>query len=176
MEVKGYKAFSKNKVNRYGKVFEEDTHYHIDGEISFGNYGNGLHFCKRMEDTFRYVDAMNSKVEIAEVVGSGEMVEFNDEYYGYYDMYSASDLYVVRFLSRKEIIEHFLKQHELAVKRFVGCFKLTDEEIMLFKIQFADNINIMNAIAYYQEKDLDVYSRKSDSKKFVKKKVGDTNE
>lgn len=176
MEVRGFKAFLDGRVNRYGKVFEEGEHYHVDGDICFGNHGNGLHFCKRMEDTLRYVDAMNNPVEIAEVIGSGEMVEFNDEYYGYYDMYSASDLQIVKFLTRREIIEYFLGQHEISVRRFVSGFKLTDDEKELFKIQFADDVNVLRAIAYYQDKDLDVYSRQNDMKVFVKQKVGGENE
>lgn len=169
MEVRGYKAFLEGGVNRYGKEFGEGECYHVDGDISFGNHGNGFHFCKRMEDTFRYVDAMNGRVEVAEVIGSGDMVEFNDEYYGYYDMYSASDLQIVKFLTRREIIEYFLRQHDISVRRFVSGFKLTEEEKELFRIQFSDEINILRAIAYYQDNDLDVYSRQNDLKTFVKK-------
>lgn len=175
MEIKGYKVFSKDRLNRYGQEYEEGKHYHVDGKIVFGNYGNGIHFCKRMEDTFRYVDAVNEQVEVAKVVGSGEIVEFNDEYYGYYDMYAASDLDVIKFLSRKEIIEHFLKQNTLSVRRFVGLFRLT-EEIELFKVIFCDDIDVIKAIAYYQEGDKDVYSRQVDVKKYFKKRVGGTNE
>lgn len=170
MRIKGYKAFSENRVNRYGYQFNEGKHYRVNGDISFGNYGNGFHFCTNIEDTFRYVDAMNSKVELAEVIGSGEMVKYNDEYYGYYDMYAASDLDVVRFLSRKEIVEHFLiNANSLAVRRFVSTFKLTEEEIVLFKYKFFDDIDILNAIKYYQENDKDVYSKEVDFKRYYKK-------
>lgn len=170
MEIKGYKAFDKDGINRYGQEFLEDTHYHIDGKISFGNNGNGFHFCLRMEDTFRYFDSWSHDIDVAAVYGSGDIVEFNDEYYGYYDMYAASDLYVERFLSREEIIGHFLEANEFAVRRFVSSFRLTEEEIEVFKVTYADNINILNAISYYQEKDLDVYSRKSEQKIYLKKK------
>ena len=176
MEIKGYKVFSKGRINRYGKVYEEGKHYHVDGKIVFGNYGNGIHFCKKMEDTFRYVDAVNNQVEVAEVIGSGEIVEFNDEYYGYYDMYAASDLDVVKFLSRKEIIEHLLNQNTMSVRRFVSLFRLTEEEINLFKLKFCEDIDVMRAIAYYQEGDKDVYSRQVDVKKYYKKRVGGSDE
>lgn len=176
MEIKGYKVFFENRVNRYGKVYEEGKHYHVDGKIVFGNYGNGIHFCKRMEDTFRYVDAVNEQVKVAEVVGSGEIVEFNDEYYGYYDMYAASDLDVIKFLNRKEIIEHFLKQNSLSVRRFVSLFRLTSDEIELFKLTFCDDIDVIRAISYYQEGDKDVYSSQVDVKKYFKKRVGEVNE
>ena len=177
MEIKGYKAFNKDRTNRYGQEFLEDTHYHVDGNISFGNNGNGFHFCKRMEDTFRYFDAMNGNIEVASVVGSGDIVEFDDEYYGYYDMYAASDLYLERFLTREEVIKYFLDANEFAVKRFVSGFRLTDEEIMLFKLKFCHSIDVVNAISYYQEGDLDVYSRKSEQKIYLKRKFeGEDNE
>lgn len=176
MEIKGYKVFSEDGINRYGMEFEEGKKYHVDGTISFGNNGNGIHFCKRMEDTFRYFDAMNGNVKVAEVIGSGDIVEFNDEYYGYYEMYAASDLEVLKFLSREEIIEHFLNRNELFVCRFVSLFKLTEEEILLFKTKFFDNISVLKAIAYYQEKDLDVYSRESNKIYRKRKNVGEVNE
>ena len=177
MEIKGYKVFSEDGVNRYGKVFEEGKKYHVDGSISFENNGNGIHFCKRMEDTFRYFDAMNGNVKVAEVIGSGDLVEFNDEYYGYYEMYAASDLEVLKFLSREEIIEHFLHGNNLSVCRFVSLFRLSDEEIVLFKTKYSDNSSILKAIAYYQENDLDVYSRESDNKVYMKRRNdGDSNE
>ena len=89
-----------------------------------------------MEDTFRYVDAVNENVEVAKVIGSGEIVEFNDEYYGYYDMYAASDLDVIKFLSREEIIKYFLNKNCLSVRRFVSLFRLTEDEINLFKLKY----------------------------------------
>ena len=91
---------NKNMNNRYGMTFEEGKEYSVSGEIVFGNLGNGFHFCQRLEDTLRYVNAMNGDVLLAEVIGSGEIKEGYDDYYGYYDMYVASDLKVVRVLDR----------------------------------------------------------------------------
>ena len=50
MEVKGYKAFNKGLTNRYGRKFEIGKQYSLDGKISFGNDGNGFHFCKNIEE------------------------------------------------------------------------------------------------------------------------------
>ena len=97
---RGYKAFNADLTNRYGVPFIEGGKYSVDGPAVFGNSGNGFHFCERLEDTLRYFDAMNDDVKIAEVIGSGKMVEANDEYYGYYDMFSATELEVIRILSR----------------------------------------------------------------------------
>ena len=43
MEINGYKAFNKDRTNRYGKPFEEGKKYHARGSISFGNSGHGSH-------------------------------------------------------------------------------------------------------------------------------------
>ena len=39
--IKGYKAFNSDKTNRYGFPFESGNTYSVDGEIKFGNEGNG---------------------------------------------------------------------------------------------------------------------------------------
>ena len=55
--IKGYKAFNSDKTNRYGFPFESGNTYSVDGEIKFGNEGNGYHLCTSTSDVFRYVDA-----------------------------------------------------------------------------------------------------------------------
>ena len=42
-EVRGYKAFNIDATNRYGKPFTEGETYQVEGEIKFGNDGNGFH-------------------------------------------------------------------------------------------------------------------------------------
>ena len=163
MEIKGYKVFSKGRINRYGKVYEEGKHYHVDGKIVFGNYGNGIHFCKKMEDTFRYVDAVNNQVEVAEVIGSGEMVEFNDEYYGYYDMYAVRKLYIRRFISREEMIKMMLEVDENRAFRFIQFFPLSDDEKEMFKLAYASKEKVLDGNSYYKEGDTEVYARKKET-------------
>lgn len=158
MKIKGYKAFNSDLSNRYGALFEVNGTYSVDGEAIFGNNGNGFHFCERLEDTLRYFDAMDGEVQIAEVIGSKDIREYNDEYYGYYDMYSATKLEVVRVLTRTEIINMFSSLPGYRVVRFVQGYRLSDEEKAWFKLRYLDDSDVLKAIAYYQEGDKEAYS------------------
>ncbi len=159
MEIHGYKAFYKGLINRYGLSFEEGKTYTVDGDLQFGNEGNGFHFCKRLEDTLRYFPASEEEIDVAEVTSLGDVVEGFDDYYGYYDMYCTNKIRIDKVLSRADIISHFYHLPEHEVLRFIQGFLLTPDEIELFKILFKDNKNILNCIAYYQEKDTEVYQR-----------------
>lgn len=157
--IKGYKAFDKNMRNRYGRLFEEGQTYKVEGALSFGNDGNGFHFCKNLEDTLRYVPATEEEVTIARVASLGEVYEASDEFYGFYNMYSARIIKIEKFLSREEIIIKYLDNSEHSVLRFLQLFKLSEEEIPLFKIRYVNNTNIQNAISYYQEGDKETYEK-----------------
>jgi len=101
----GYKAFNSDFTNRYGMKFEIDKIYKVFNEIKFGNYGNGFHFCENFEDTLRYFDAIDDDIIIAKVEATGKIVEYNDEYYGFYNMYCSEKIKVLEIIDRKEIIE-----------------------------------------------------------------------
>ena len=157
--LNGYKAFYNNMQNHYGMHFVEGETYSVEGPIEFGTKGNGFHFCKRLEDTLRYVPAMEEEVSIAEVTSLAEYVEHIDDYYAYYDLYVTRKLRIDRILSRKEIINMFLiDMDDDRIIRFVSGFKLTPEEIELFKLRYAENSHIIKAILYYQEGNKDVYN------------------
>lgn len=156
--ILGYKAFNADLTNRYGVPFEEGRKYSVDGPAVFGNNGNGFHFCERLEDTLRYFDAMDGEVKIALVEGSGEMVEYNDEYYGYYDMFSATELEVIRVLSRSEIVDMFGGTPGFRTVRFVQGFRLTDEEKAWLRFKHLADVDVLKAIDYYQEGDKESYS------------------
>ena len=162
MEVKGYKAFNKGLTNRYGRKFEIGKQYSVDGNISFGNNGNGFHFCKNIEDTLRYFDGVDGEVEIVEVIGTGEIVTNEDEYNGFYDMYAAKTITISKKIERKKLVNMFLTTitSEPRVVRFIQLFRLTEKEIEMFKLKYAGSIMIMDAIAYYQEGQTDVYEKK----------------
>lgn len=162
MEVKGYKAFNKGLTNRYGRKFEIGKQYSLDGKISFGNDGNGFHFCKNIEDTLRYFDGVDGEIEITEVIGSGEIVTNEDEYNGFYDMYSAQRIKINKKIERQEIVNMFLTTItiEPRVVRFIQLFRLTEKEIEMFKLKYAGSIMVMDAIAYYQEGQKDVYEKR----------------
>jgi len=159
VKVRGYKAFNADFTNHYGRQFKGISKHSVSGEAKFGTYGNGFHFCERLEDTLRYFDAMNGEVLFAEVIGSGDVVEYGDEYYGYYDMYAATELEVVRVLSREEIISMYLSVPSHRMVRFVQGFRLNPLEKELMRCHYNDDINVLNAISYYQDGDKDVYSR-----------------
>ena len=66
------------------------------------------------------------------MIGSGIIDEGSDEYYGYYDVYAASDIKVVRYLTRAEILEYASQLNFYRMKRFIINFELTNEELDLF--------------------------------------------
>ena len=158
--VIGFKCFNKGLVTRYGNVLEVGKEYTSKNEPKFGK--SGFHFCKNMEDTFRYFDAFNDEVDVCIVEGSGKIECYNDEYYGYYDMYCSEKIKILQKLSREEVIYHAMTLYEKGVERFVSTFGLTKEEIKLFKDRFFYSRCVINAIAYYQENDKEVYQRTLD--------------
>lgn len=149
----GYKAFSKGLKNRYGQQFEIGKEYMMDGSLSFGNEGNGYHFCKHLSDVFRYFDS--TAVEVAVIsTTSDEVKEYNDEYEGYYDMYVCRSFKIEKVLTREEIMEIMLKEPEYNIEKFVKTFKLTDEEANLFA---AKSLSLNKCIDYYHYGNKDAY-------------------
>ena len=161
MKIKGYKALNGDFSNRHGLKMEVGVTYKTLGNVKFGNNGNGYHFCKNLEDTLRFVDGINDDIVIVEVTGSGEFVVRDDEYNGYYDMISAAELTIDRTLEHDEIIKYFLsdKMYDLRVIRFIMGYKLSLEEIEMFKLRYALNDKVLKAISYYQENNKDAYKR-----------------
>ena len=160
-EIHGYKTFNKDKTNRYGIKFIEKETYQIYEIPKFGNKGIGFHFCKRLEDTLRYFPAMEEEVVIAEVTSLGDVYEYSDEYYGYYDMFSTNKIRIDHFLTRTEIIKKYLKHPERQIEerviRFLSSFRLSKEEIEMFRLAYVGNEMIQNTISYYQEGKKDVF-------------------
>ncbi len=158
MTINGYKSFNSDGTNIAGKILLPGHIYHCDGDIRFGPSGNGFHFAKNIEDTIRYSDYGNflRQIKIAEVIGSGIIDKGTDEYNGYYDLYVASDLEVVRYLPREEIIALALALPSYRMIRFVSLFKLYPSEISLFEDIYHE-VNL--AINYYQRGMEDTYHR-----------------
>ncbi len=156
--VHGYKCFNKDLINNYGMQFDCGKIYKVEGNVKFGNNGNGFHFCSNIEDTLRYFDSFNNEIIICEVIGFGKIKSYEDNYNEYYDMYVASELLITKVLTREEIIKLGLDLPINKVNRFIQGFKLTKEEIQLFREKFANFINVINALAYYQEGNLNVYN------------------
>ena len=160
MEIRGYKAFNNDMTNRYGKIFHEGETYLVDEKPKFGIDGVGYHFCKRLEDTLRYFPAMEEEIKLAQVTGLGDFVTSEDDYWGYYDMYSTNILRIDKILNHEEIIDMYLKlRNPFRINRFLRGFKLTEEEVELFRLAYSDDFTIQNTISYYQEGKLDTYKK-----------------
>lgn len=157
MEKYGYKIFDKGLVNRYGTKFELNKIYNIlDGEVKWGNDGNGFHFCENLEDTLRYGNAMEGETDICYVRGSGKILEYEDDYNDYYDMYVASSIEILKILPREEIIGSMLSGGFLSQRRFVMGYKLTEEEIEKFLVMRPE---LFDTIEYYQRNNKDAFSK-----------------
>lgn len=160
MKIIGYKALDKNGCNIHGLKFIPGFNYHCDKPIQFGPNGNGFHFAKRLEDTLRYVDSdkILRKPLIAKVIGYGKIKEESDEYNGYYDLYSAENIKIVKYLSRDDIIKYasylYYKRFDERLKRFVSLYELSKDEIKLFEGKY---ICVDLAINYYQKNNENAY-------------------
>lgn len=125
--IHGYKAFATDGTNIALETMPVGKYYY-DGIIKYGK--SGYHFAKRLEDTIRYSGTANPL--IAEVIGSGIIDLGEDDYYGFYDIYAASNIEIVRYLTREEIIQYALELNIERMKRFIVSYELTDEELNLF--------------------------------------------
>ena len=148
--MKGYKVLLSGLVNRYGTVYELNKKYILRGELKWRE--NGFHFCSRPEDTLRYIDAFNEEFDMAEVEGSGDLHLYEDDYYGYYDMYASSEMEIKRVIPREEWIRSVIDSKiPDRVKRLISTMKLTDDEIELIREKYNTSMDFY--IDYYQNKD-----------------------
>lgn len=161
MEQYGFKALNKQMMNQYGNKFEEHTTYSIPNniELTKGPMGTGWHFTPYLEDTLRYVDGMTKNIKIVKVIARKEIITFDDEYNGYYDISATREITIEHILTRKEIINYMLHRPTPAMIRFISGYKLKEEEIALIKESFHHNLNISLAIEYYQKDNKEVYNK-----------------
>ena len=144
--IVGYKALDSELKTFNEMQYRVGEHFHISGEIKAGPCGgHGLHLCKNFEDTFRFGPKKNPV--LCEVIGYGEIREYNDEYNGYYDIYACSSLYVKRIISREEIIEMAKELSSPRLQRLIWTYKMTDEEID--EIKRPSDIKVMQFIDYH---------------------------
>lgn len=154
--IKGFKCFNKGLINSFGDQLVLNKKYIYDGKVSFRS--SGYHICTNLEDTLRYFDGMNGEIDICEVNGYPEYIKFDDDYYGYYDMYACSGILLKKLLTRDEIIKRADSMHSLAFKRFSAGYKLTVEELEYFKNKYKNDIDVINHLIYYYE-DKDIYNK-----------------
>ncbi len=157
--IKGYKVFNKNLVNRYNFKFQVDKTYEILGKLKYGN--NGFHFVKNLEDGLRYFDAFNNDIDIAYVESQGEVVEYVDDYYGYYNLYVTSKLKILKLLKREEIINIMLNTDVYRIIRFIQGFKLKKPEIDLILNYFPYDLVLTN-IEYFQFNDKEAFVKRKE--------------
>lgn len=129
VEVYGYKAFEKVLTGKNNFVYEVGKTYH-NGNSCFMK--SGFHMCLRLEDTLRYF-LEYSDVEFCFVRGFGKIQLYDDDYHGYYDLFSCSSIEIIKKISRKEILETYYKMRSNKYindryARFVWRFSLTEEE------------------------------------------------
>lgn len=152
----GYKVFYKGLKDSFGNEYTLGKKYKLDGEVKWSQ--NGFHFCKRPEDTLRNFDDFNNELEIALIEASGNIVEYDDEYYGYYDMFASSEYKIIRVMSRDEIVRNVLTSRNiLRQKRLLERMRLTESQLKHFK---GLSIELDDVISYYQYHDTEVYQRK----------------
>ena len=154
--VKGYKVFDKNFRARTGFRFEEGKTYTHNEKLIAKK--QGFHFAKRLEDTLRYINAKEEEVIIAEVTSLGDIIDYSDEYYGFYDLYATNIIRIDKVLSREEIIKYALELDEDALCRFIAGFRLTPREIRLF---LDKSIRVLKTIEYYQLGNKDAFMEES---------------
>ena len=128
-EVYGYKVFSEDLKGYQDFQFEIGKHYHIS---SIQPKSSGFHFALRLEDTLRY-QFKEQEPRICLVHGFGKIVSFDDDYYGYDDLYVSSDIEIIKEISRKEIITYYesIKNnyyYSRSYRRFCQLYPLKEEE------------------------------------------------
>ncbi len=144
--------------------FKEGNVYISNPNIVPGMYNHssmkGFHMSEELSNVFRFFDISKEGIEIAQVTGFGECRYFEDEYNGYYDMYVCQNIKINKFLTREEYIDIILHESEIEVMKFIKTFPMNSKEKILFMRQFRNNIQIIEAMFYYQYGVKDIYERK----------------
>ena len=142
---KGYKCFKKGCEIKIDKI------YHFGDGIKFDNDETGYYACKRLEDALRCQTTIDGEIDVAKVTCWGVNREYQDDIYEFYDSFDYEDMVVNEIMPREDIINYGLGLDEVRVKRFISLFKLTKEEILLFKEKFKNDGSVISTIEYYQE-------------------------
>ncbi len=153
----GFKAFNKGLIDNYGNKYEVLKHYHFSGDVKFQK--GGFHFCENIEDVLRYYTSFEKDIEICFVKGYGIISSFEDDYYGYYNMYASSDFKILKVLTKEEILDIILNTNEKRICRFISLYKLTEEEIDIILNKY-NTEKIKKYILYYQKNDKKAFERK----------------
>lgn len=149
-KVIGYKAFD-NMKDYFGNEYEVGCTYESKGESKF-------HFCEHIADVFRYYDGFDDNTKVCQVIGSGNLVHYDDETFEYFDMYESNKLEIIKVLSREEILEATYNDGFMSTLRLISSYKLTDEEIEAI-LNKHNEPAVKNYINYYQRNDEKAFIR-----------------
>ena len=164
----GYKAFNADFSNCIGEVCTENTIYNYSGDVV--ERKSGFHFCKRLEDVFKYYNGLNKDIIICKIKAMDDIVWYSDEdyFYGDYDDIGVcSKIYIGNVMTRDEIMAYVDKLRPDALMRFLRGYRLNEKEIEYIKGRVCDKYkgnfledSILKCIGYYQEGIKDIYSKK----------------
>ena len=158
MNIVGYKCFNKGLISNYGDKFEIGKVYHESGNIKYNKCG--FHMCTNLEDTLRYFDTFNNEVDIADVIGYGTINESFDDYNEFYNMYAVEYLIIRHILTHQEIIDYAINLPPMRLKRFLSLYKLTKEDLLMFREMFNKEEIIMQTLDYYQDENSKLYLKR----------------
>ncbi len=168
MTIKGFKAFYRDMTNNYGMKYEEGKTYYAANEAKFGLKGNGFHFCKNIEDTFRFID--DAEPKIARVTATGDIEEGFDDYNGYYDMYAATTITINHILTREEVVDELCKRPVHGTIRTIECgYHFTKEELEIIRKHFRQNVSLEKYIDYYINGNKEAFNIRKIKSKVLKK-------
>ena len=154
--ITGFKAFN-NMMDRYGNTYELNKEYKVYGSIKF--HKNGFHFCKNLEDVFRYYDGFDKNTIVCQVYGYGVLDKYDDIYNDYYDMYASSNIKLIKTLTRDEILNIVLNKGVNSIIRLISGYYLNNEEINIILNKY-NNQEVRNFIDYYQKDILNAFEKR----------------
>lgn len=146
--MNGYKVLDKGLINQYGFKYEIGKTYYLNGKLKYRT--NGFHFCKRVEDTFRFISSRDAEIDVVEIEASGNIEEYEDDYYGFYDMYASDIFKIKRIIDREEYIDMIINSNTYdRVKRLIQLLKLNKSEIIKIRNKYNNTLDFY--IDYYQD-------------------------
>ncbi len=133
--------------------------YSVERKICFGRNENGYHFCKNFEDSLKYLEVLTRDFKLAKVRAFGDIKESFDRYNGVYDIYVASSLEILAYLTEDEIFSMALQLSSIQIKRFLQFYPLNGLEKERFKQEYKMlELGVMQNFDYYQENKKDAFS------------------
>jgi hypothetical protein len=156
----GYRAFNADCTNDLGEKFEVNETHHVDGVISakFGQKGNGYYFYTDLADVFRFEDP-DKEIKVAVVEASGSIDRVKDEYNNYL-RHACSDLKVIKYLSREEILNIVISEGVHSIDKFIRTYNLTNDETDVLLDNIRGENWLIERVLWYQGGMKDIHDLK----------------